>query len=84
MLLSFQPTCDVDIRSNTQHTPFHVAVTCGSFRVIEKLVGFGVDVTAVDLYGDTALHLVVKNNVKPYNVMPNDECPEMKKVSSSC
>ena len=36
---------------------------------------------AIDEDGDTAIHLVLKNHVKEYE-MPTDECPEMKKVSS--
>ena len=58
-----------------------MSAASGSLKVMERLVGFGADVMAIDEDGDTAVHLVLKNNVKEYE-MPTDECQEMKKVSS--
>ena len=56
-----------------------MAVVSGNLRVLERLVGFGADLSAVDEDGDTALHLVLRNNSTEYE-LPTDECPELKKV----
>lgn len=60
-------------------TPLLMAVMSGSLRVLEQLVGFGADLSAVDEDGDTALHLVLRNSSTEYE-LPTDECPELKKV----
>ena len=60
-------------------TPFLIAVMSGSLRVLERLVGFGADISAVDEDGDTALHLVLRSSSTEYE-LPTDECPELKKV----
>ena len=56
-----------------------MSVVSGSLRVMERLVGFGADLSAVDEDGDSALHLVVKSSSAEYE-LPSDDCPEQKKV----
>ena len=69
----------MEARNNSLLTPFLLSVVSGSLRVLERLVGFGADLSAVDEDGDTALHLVLRNSSTEY-ALPTDECPELKKV----
>ena len=69
----------MESRSSSLLTPFLIAVASGSLRVLERLVGFGANLEAVDEDGDTALHLVLRNKNPEYK-FPNDESPEIKKV----
>ena len=79
LIFMFQPTCDTEARNSTLLTPFLMSVASGSLKVLERLVGHGVDITAVDEDGDTAIHLVIRNKNPSYE-LPDDKCPEMKKV----
>ena len=79
LLIFFQPTCDTEARSSTLLTPFLFAVASGGLKVLERLVGHGVDITATDEDGDTALHLVIRNKTPDYK-FPDDKSPEMKEV----
>ena len=78
--LMFQPTCDTEARNSTLLTPFLISVASGSLKVLERLVSYGVDITAVDEDGDTALHLVIRNKNPSYE-LPDEKSPEMKKVT---
>ena len=69
----------MEARNNSLLTPFLLSVVSGSLRVLERLVGFGADLSAVDEDGDTALHLVLRNSSTEY-ASPTDECAELKKV----
>lgn len=69
----------MEARNSTLLTPFLIAVISGSLRVLERLVGYGADLSAVDEDGDNALHLVIRNSSTEYE-LPTDECPEIKKV----
>lgn len=54
---SMQPSCDLEVHSITGYTPLHGAVVKGITDMIEVLVSHGADVNAVDVRGDTPLHL---------------------------
>ena len=41
------------------HTPLHLAILKGHSRIVERLVSCGADLAAVDLDGNTPLHLVL-------------------------
>ena len=41
------------------HTPLHLAILKGHSRIVERLVSCGAHLTAVDLDGNTPLHLVL-------------------------
>ena len=41
------------------HTSLHLAILKGHSRIVERLVSCGADLTAVDLDGNTPLHLVL-------------------------
>ena len=41
------------------HTPLHLAILKGHSIIVERLVSCGADLTAVDLDGNTPLHLVL-------------------------
>ena len=56
-----------------------MSVISGSLKVMERLVGFGADLSAVDEDGDSALHLVLRSSCAKYE-LPCDDCPEQKKV----
>ena len=76
-----QPTCDIEARNSTMLTPLLMTIMSGSLRVLERLIGHGADLTAVDEDGDTALHLVLRNNSTEYK-LPDEDTPELKKVST--
>ena len=69
--------CDLNAKTNQGQTALHLAVHQGHARIIERLVGFGVDMNILDSDGDTALHMaVVKETVDNLT----QETPQLKKV----
>ena len=62
-----QESCQIDMPTmGTNETPLHIAAREGQIRCVESLVGYGADVKANDVVGNTSLHLVLaKRNMKP-------------------
>jgi ankyrin repeat protein len=74
-----QPHVDLNVRNNQTHTPLHCAIIGGYVSIIEALVGYGADVNAADLEGNTALHiLLIKKAAKP---LSEELTPHIIKVS---
>ena len=72
-----QEQCDINAKTNQGQTALHLAVHQGHARIIERLVGFGVDMNVPDGDGDTALHMaVLKETVENLT----QETPQLKKV----
>lgn len=58
-------------------TPLHLAAQRGYSRIIEALVGYGVDVNATAGDGQTVLHLILSlKGMWP----PTEDTPELAKV----
>ena len=55
----------------------HLAVHQGHARIVERLVGFGIDLNLQDSTGDTALHIALS---KTSADMLSAETPQLKKV----
>ena len=58
-LLSPQKSCDVDCNTLAVQTPLHVTTREGHAAALEKLVGYGADVSPIDGIGNTPLHYVL-------------------------
>lgn len=72
-----QRTTDINVRNDQRRTPLHTAVIEGYPRVIEKLVGYGAELNAVEDEGNTPLHItLIKKAMKPIN----DDTSVMNKV----
>ena len=80
MFFLFQPTVDINMKNNRTHTPLHCSSIEGYGTIIEALVGYGADLNATDLEGNTVLHIIlIKKNGKP----PSEELtPQIMKVSA--
>ena len=80
MILFAQQTCNLNIVNfNNGFTPLHLASQRGYCRIIEALIGYGVDVNAAASDGQTVLHLIMSlKDMRP----PCEETPEFKKVMS--
>ena len=63
--------------TNTGHSALHLAVDQGYTRIVERLVGFGIDLDLQDSDGDTALHIALS---KPSADVLSAETPQLKKV----
>lgn len=75
-----QPHVDLNVRNNQTHTPLHCAIIGGYSAIIEALVGYGADINAADLEGNTALHiLLIKKVAKP---LSEELTPHIVKVSA--
>ena len=73
-----QDQCDLNARTNMGQTALHLAVHQGHARIVERLVGYGVNLNVQDNDGDTALHTaLVRETVD--SLTP--ETPQLKKVS---
>ena len=55
----------------------HLAVHQGHARIVERLVGFGIDLNIQDSNGDTALHIAL---LKTSADVLSAETPQLKKV----
>ena len=77
--LYVQVVADLDKQTfNEGLTPLHVAVREGHTACAECLVGFGADLAATDIRGNTPLHLVLsKKNMKPLS----ESTPHLNEVS---
>ena len=60
-------------------TALHLAVHQGHARIVERLVGFGINLNLQDSDGDTAVHIALsRDTAKPLSA----ETPQLKKVES--
>ena len=63
--------------TETGQTALHIAVHQGHARIVERLVGFGINLDLQDSDGDTALHIALsRDNAKTLSA----ETPQLKKV----
>ena len=60
-----------------QQSALHLAVLQGHTRIVERLVGFGIDLNLQDSNGDTALHVALSRRSADALSM---ETPQLKKV----
>ena len=65
--------------TDTAQTALHLAVHQGHARIVERLVGFGIDLNLQDSDGDTALHIAVLRETAD---TLSTETPQLKKVLS--
>lgn len=63
--------------TETGQTALHIAVHQGHVRVVERLVGFGIDLNIQDGDGDTALHIALSRD--SVDIL-SAETPQLKKV----
>ena len=76
---SVQELCDISGVTNVGQTALHLAIHQGHTRIVERLVGFGINLNIQDSDGDTALHIALsRDNAKTLSA----ETPQLKKVSS--
>ena len=72
-----QNLCDINAKNDLMRTPLHTVAIEGHSRVIERLVGCGVELNCVDNDGNTPLHVVlIKKNAQPATV----KTPQLIKV----
>eukprot|EP00731_Ephydatia_muelleri_P014626 Em0008g346a len=69
--------CDMNAVTNGAQTALHLATHQGHLRIIERLVGFGVDMNMIDADEDTALHMAV---LKDSADALSTDTPQLKKV----
>lgn len=67
--------------TNGAQTALHLATHQGHLRIIERLVGFGVDMNMIDADEDTALHMAV---LKDSADALSTDTPQLKKVGLKC
>ena len=60
-------------------TALHMAVHQGHASIVERLVGFGINLDCTDLNGDTALHIALLRETMDKLSLSADT-PQMKKV----
>ena len=58
-------------------TALHLSVHQGHARIVERLVGFGIDLNLQDSDGDTALHIALSRETAD---TLSSETPQLKKV----
>ena len=63
--------------TRTRQSALHLAVHQGHTRIVERLVGFGIDLNLRDEDGDTALHVALSRRSADALSM---ETPQLKKV----
>ena len=69
--------CDLNLKNDLQQTALHTSSHEGHSHVIERLVGYGIDINAQDSNGNTALHMVLmKKSARPLS----HRTPQMNKV----
>ena len=72
-----QNLCDINAKNDLMRTPLHMVAIEGHSRIIERLVGCGVELNSVDNDGNTPLHIVlIKKNAQPATV----KTPQLIKV----
>lgn len=69
--------CDLNARTNDNQTALHLAVYQGHCKIVERLVGYGVELSVQDENGDTPLHLALaRESVEALSA----DTPQLKKV----
>ena len=63
--------------TDTGQTALHIAVHQGHARIVERLVGFGIDLNLQDSDGDTALHIALSRDATE---TLSAETPQLNKV----
>lgn len=66
--------------TNGAQTALHLATHQGHSRIIERLVGFGVEMNVIDADEDTPLHMAV---LKDSADALSPDTPQLKKVGSN-
>ena len=68
----------MDAKTNGEQTALHLAIHQGHSRIVERLVGYGSDLSVQDCDGDTPLHLALMRETVD-TLSP--DTPQLKKVS---
>ena len=77
-----QESCDINASNFSNNlTPLHLAAQRGYSRIIEALIGYGVDLNATAGDGQTPLHLIL--TLKSMQ-QPNQDTPEFAKARMIC
>ena len=63
--------------TDTGQTALHIAVHQGHARIVERLVGFGINLNVQDSDGDTALHIALSRDTAD---ILSAETPQLIKV----
>ena len=63
--------------TDTGQTALHIAVHQGYARIVERLVGFGINLNLQDTDGDTALHIALSRDTAD---ILSAETPQLIKV----
>ena len=63
--------------TDTGQTALHIAVHQGHARIVERLVGFGINLNLQDTDGDTALHIALSRDTAD---ILSAETPQLIKV----
>ena len=67
----------MNARTNENQTALHLAVYQGHCKIVERLVGYAVELNVQDESGDTPLHLALaRESVEPLSA----DTPQLKKV----
>ena len=72
--------CNLNACTNEGQTALHLAVYESYYRIVERLIGYGVDLNTQDENGDTPLHIAISR--ASMKTVPADT-PQLKKVCSS-
>ena len=57
-----QPNCDVNVKDTDGLTALHIAAHEGYPAMVERLVGYGADLSSTTSDGNTPLHLTLGRN----------------------
>ena len=66
--------------TETGQTALHIAIHQGHARIVERLIGFGIDLNMQDSDGDTALHIALARDTTD---TLSAETPQLKKVCTA-
>ena len=64
-------------RTNSNETALYLAVHQGKSRIVERLVGYGIDLNARDRNGNTPLHVALDRETED---SLSSDTPQLKKV----
>ena len=71
----------MNARTNDNQTALHLAVHQGHCKIVERLVGYGVELNVQDENGDTPLHFALaRESVESLS----PDTPQLKKVHFAC
>lgn len=72
-----QPNCDVNVKDTDGLTALHIAAHEGYPAMVERLVGYGADLSSTTSDGNTPLHLTLGRNTM---IAPSELSPRILEV----